>query len=707
MCECSALFAPERIAVLGATDREGSLGRAILTNLLDRFEGEVIPINPGRACVLGTPCYASVTDVDGQIDLAIVAIPTGAVVAALEGLGRRNVRNVVVITAGFGEGAKEGQERERQLMAVAAEYDLNLVGPNSLGIMSTASKLNATFADQWAHVGTISFMSQSGAFVTATLDWAWDRDVGFRHVVSLGNEAVLDEIDFIRSWHRDPDTTVIAGYVEDIKRGTTFVEAVREVTTEQPVVLLKAGRTASGARAAASHTGSMAGHDEAYDAAFRQAGVIRAGTMDDLFDYSRVLASLSPPAGDAIAIVTNAGGPGVLAADAVSDADLELAELREATRARLTATLPDTATVGNPLDIVGDADLDRFVRATEIVVADPAVNGVIVMATPTALFDHAELGDRIGEIYSRNSLPIVGCLLGGQAATAGARTLAAHNVPNFTDPARAVSGMDVLARYRRIQDREPEPVVTVDDIAWDRVRAVLDRALDLELSLLGPESMELLSAVGIPIPAGEVVTSAREAERVATDIGGEVALKIVSPDISHKSDIGGVRLGVPTADAGSVYTELTELVSEHDPSASLLGVQIQEFVSDSTGIETIVGTYRDEQFGPLVVFGLGGVFVEVFEDTAFRIAPVGTTSARRMTEEIEAASLLRGARGRDPVDLDGVIDTIVRISYLVSEVPGIVELDVNPLVARPSGPIALDFRMAIEPDEIAGWLDAG
>ena len=701
------LFEPEHVAVLGATDREGSLGRAILENLFDRFEGEIIPINPGRDRVLGRSCVDSVADVEGPIDLAIVAIPPDAVLDALEELGRREVRHVVVLTAGFGEGSAAGQARERRLDAIAEQYDLNVVGPNSLGVMSTASGLNATFAEQWAHAGPISMLSQSGAFVTAALDWAWDRDVGFRHVVSLGNEAVLDEIDFVRHWHRDPNTTVIAGYVEDVKRGHAFIDTVGEITDEQPVVLLKAGRTESGARAAASHTGSMTGRDEAYDAAFRQAGVIRAATMDELFDFSRVLASLQPPAGDAIAIVTNAGGPGVLAADAVSDADLELAALSASTIDRLAEYLPDAATVGNPLDIIGDADVERFVRSIELVTEDPGVDGLIIIATPTALFDHADLGDRIGEIHARTPLPIVGCLLGGQAATAGGRALAAHEIPNFTDPARAVGGMDVLARYRRIRDRESDAPVFPDDVEMDRVRDVFRRALDRDLRLLGAESMDLLEAIGVPMPACEVVTDAAAAERAAADLGDDVVMKIVSPDMSHKTDIGGVRLGVPVDEAGAVYDELTALAEDHDPDAELLGVQVQELVGGSDGVETIVGASRDEQFGPLLVFGLGGVFVEVFEDTAFRIAPVGTASARRMTAEIEAAPLLRGARGREPVDLDGVVDVITRISWLVDAVPGIVELDVNPLLARPDGPIALDFRLAIEPDEVGEWMDDG
>jgi acetyltransferase len=694
------LFDPDRVAVVGATDRHGSIGRALVENVLAGYDGELIPVNPGYEELFDRRCYPSVDAVPGPVDLAVVAVPAGAVVEVLEQAGRAGVEGAVVISAGFSEAGEAGERREERLVAAAREYDIDLVGPNCLGLVSTPRGLNATFATAGARPGPVSFLSQSGAFVTAVLEWAAARDVGFRRVVSLGNEAVLDEVDFLEAWGEDPETDVILGYVEDVVDGRRFLETAAEVTRETPVVLLKSGRTAAGARAAASHTGSLAGRDRAYDAAFRQAGVLRADSVQRLFDYGQALAGQSPPAGDRVAVLTNAGGPGVLAADAVDDGALSLAEFDRDTRTALEDLLPEAATVANPLDIIGDADLDRFGAAMDLVAEDSAVEALVVIACPTAIFDHEALATLICERLGDRELPVLACLMGGENAAAAAARLDDDGIPNFFDPARAVDSVAALAEYRRIRDREPPTTGAGDAIDREHARAVLRAAAEAGREQLGPEAMGLLEACGLSTPAGEVVEDRERAAEVAGGLGERVVMKLVSPGIVHKSDIGGVEVGVPAAEAAAVYDRLLERATEHDPDAEVLGVQVQELVETDRGVETIVGGVRDPQFGPLVLFGLGGVFVEVFEDTALRVAPVDEREAREMTAEIDSAPLLRGARGREPADLEALVDALARLSRLAVGFPAIREFDVNPLVAGPDGVTAIDFRATIDPEAV-------
>jgi acetyltransferase len=695
--DLSALFAPDRVAVVGATDRDGSVGRAVFENLLDGFDGEVVPVNPTRETILGHRCVDGVGDVDA--DLAVVVVPATAVVDVVREAGEAGYEAAVVVTAGFGETGAEGAARERDLRDVAREYDVALVGPNCLGVISTPRDLNATFAPSSALPGDIAFMSQSGAFVTAVLDWARDRELGFSDVVSLGNKAVLDETDFVRYWGADPDTAVVAGYLEDVDDGRAFIEACRETTRETPVVLVKSGRTEAGARAASSHTGAIAGSEAAYEAALDAAGVVRAESVQELFDAARVLEGQPLPAGDSVAVVTNAGGPGVMATDAVGDADLSLADFESSTLDALGEGLPDEANVYNPVDVLGDADVGRFVAALDAVLEDGNVDAVVVVAAPTATFSFAGLAEELCEQFERHGVPIVACLMGGERARRAAARLDEVGIPNYFDPARAVAGIDVLTRQRRISEREYEEPTTFD-VDRDRVRQTLTAAAADGRTRLGVEAMDVLEAYGIPTPAGEVVDSRSAAVEAAADLGEAVVMKIVSPDILHKSDIGGVKVGVDRADVGDAYEDLLARARNYQPDARVLGVQIQEQVDLSAGVETIAGTNRDPQFGPLVLFGLGGIFVEVLEDTSLRVAPVAPDEARAMTEEIRAAPLLRGARGRDPVDRDALAEALQRLSQLVTDFPAILELDVNPLVATPDGAVAVDLRLTISPDDL-------
>ncbi|ELZ26630.1 acyl-CoA synthetase [Halogeometricum pallidum JCM 14848] len=697
MGELSELFVPRRVAVVGATEREGSVGRAIMENLIDDFDGDVVPVNPKYDEVFGVPAVAGVGESDA--DLAIIVVPPHIAVDAVREAGEAGIRNVVVITAGFGETGSEGASREQELTEVAEAYDLNLVGPNSLGVMSTPTGMNATFGPENATPGEMSFMSQSGAFITAVLDWANDQGIGFKDVVSLGNKAVLDEADFIDAWGDDDDTSVIIGYLEGISEGREFIDTAREVTQDTPIVLVKSGRTDAGAQAASSHTGTIAGSDQAYEAGLEQAGVIRAESVQELFDAARVLENQPLPDSDDVAVITNAGGPGVMTTDAVGDSRLSMASFTDETLDEFSEKLPEEGNIYNPVDIVGDADNERFRNALDVALADENVGSAIVLSCPTAVLDYDELAADTVELQEKHDKPVAACFMGGERVKPAAEVLTEAGIPNYFDPARAVGGLDALSRFRDISGREyDEP--TAFDVDEERAREILSAVKGRDDTRLGVEAMDLLDAYGIETPQGDIVDSPEEALEVAEDVDGDVVMKIVSPDILHKSDIGGVKVGIPHEEVFDAYEDLITRARNYQPDANIIGVQVQEMVDLDSGVETIVGMNRDPQFGPLLMFGLGGIFVEVLEDTTFRVAPVAESEAREMTEEIDSAPLLRGARGRDPVDVDGVTETVQRLSQLVTDFPAILELDINPLVATPDGVKAVDVRLTVDPDQL-------
>ncbi|XGI83577.1 acetate--CoA ligase family protein [Halorutilales archaeon Cl-col2-1] len=720
MGNLSKLFSPSRVAVIGATDREGSVGRVVTQNLVSGFEGEVIAVNPNRDEVLGLPTYTDVGSVPGEIDLGVVIVPAPVVLEVLEEMGKAGVTNAVVITAGFSEAGDEGKAREERLKEIADEYGISLVGPNCIGIVSSDSGLNTTFTTVKYSKGATSFMSQSGALIGAVLEWAPSHNMGFNQVVSLGNKAVLDETDFIEDWSDDPDTDVVMAYLESIEDGRRFIKKTREAVTETPVVALKAGRSEKGSRAASSHTGALAGSDEAYDSAFRQSGVIRAETLLELFDYSDTLADQPVPEKDGLAVVTNGGGPGVIATDAVSDSIVSFADLSHETVDYLEDRLPESAVVENPLDIIGDADVDRLSDSLDAVLGDPDVGGALVIVTPNGVLDYREAVDPIEEIQRRHSKPVVTCMMGSNDETS--QRLSQANLPDFFDPERAVGSYEALERYRRIRQRSREERhVTEFDVDEGRARGIIREAVEEGRNRLGVESMEILDAYGIPTPDGTVVETADEADEAARSIDSEtgtVVLKIVSPDISHKTDVGGVRTRVSPDDVRDVFSEMVEEVRDRRPEAEIEGILVQESVDVSKGEEVIVGARSDPQFGHLLVFGLGGVFVEVFKDVSFRVPPVTQREAEEMTREIESAPLLRGARGRDPLDTDGVTEVIQRLSQMVTEIDAIEEVEANPVFVGTGGVqkssisdsedvnrrltdvVALDFRMTVDESRV-------
>jgi acyl-CoA synthetase (NDP forming) len=565
-----------------------------------------------------------------------------------------------------------------------------------MGIIGSERGLNATFAPASPDPGGVSVMSQSGAFITALLDWAEDAGVGFNHVVSLGNKAVVDETDLLEHWERDPDTDVVVAYTEGLEDGDQFLETVQSVTHETPVVLLEGGRTTDGEAAAASHTGALAGGGAATADVLAQAGVFHVTSVEMLLDLAAAFAGQPVPEGDSVGIVTNAGGPGVLAADAVSEAGLTVCDLSAETRERLADGLPDAAAVGNPVDVLGDADVDRFERAIDVTLADNRTDAAVVLTTPHPLVDYADLAERIVTLRTKYEKPVITCLMAGDVGSEAREILADHGIPNYFAPGRAARSLRGLLKYHEISNRRIAPAETFD-VDYDLADRVIDRVQEptLDRDSIGVEGLGLLSAYGVPIPDGGLAENPDEAVSLGERIDGPVALKAVCPDLAHKSDVGGVALDVTTEAIPDAYDQVITSVRDARPDASLDGVYVQSMSSTPEGVETIVGVHRDESFGPVVAFGLGGVFVETFDDLAFRTAPVSKREARSMIDQIEAADLLYGVRGREPVDIDGLVETIQRVSQLAVERQDIVELDINPLVATPEGVTALDLQASI------------
>jgi len=689
------LLFPRSVAVIGATPVAGKIGNVVFTNVAN-FPGEVYAVNPKYQEIAGKPCFPSVLDLPKPVDLAVVVIPAEGVSQVLRECGKKGIKNAAVITAGFKESGPEGAKRERELVQIAEEFGLNVLGPNVLGLISTRVGLNATFAPKGALPGSIAFMSQSGAFCTSVLDWAWKEKLGFSHFVSLGNKAVLDESDFLAAFAEDPETKVIVAYLEGIKDGPRFMELARRISQEKPIVILKAGRAEAGARAVSSHTGTMAGSDHAYDAAFRQCGVIRARTVEELFDYAYILSRQPLPKGKRIGIVTNAGGAGVMAADAAEWEGLAVARLSESTLQALAGRLPPEAAIYNPVDIIGHATAEQYRAALELVLADPGVDLGVALSAPHPILRYADLARVVAEAKERFGKPIAVSFMAGELGEEAEEILRQAGIPSFFDPARAVRALSALVKYAEIRarSRTPPPRFPVD---LPKARKILKSAGEKGWVRLGLEAMELLSAYGIPVAKGGVAKTAEEARKIAEEIGKPVAIKILSPEITHKTEVGGVRLSVPPQEADRVAWELLNAFRKTFPGIPMDGVYVQEMLPP--GREVILGMVRDPTFGPLLMFGLGGIYVEVLRDVAFGVAPLSREEAEEMVRLIRGAKILLGVRGQPPVDLAGLVDLILRLSQMSVENPEILELDLNPVMCYPERVVAVDVRMTIAEEE--------
>lgn len=695
-----AFFKPGSVAVIGASRNPAKLGHAVLKNIVDGGygrHGKVYPINPKAEDVLGYQAYASVLDVPGAIDLAVVVIPYPYVPDVLEACGEKGVPAAVIISAGFREAGMEGVERERELIAIARRYNIRLIGPNCLGVVDTFTPLNATFAAGAPPQGPMAFTSQSGALGTAVLDWAQAGRLGLSKFVSLGNKADVDEVDLLEAWREDDQTRVILVYAEELSNGQAFMEAAWKTSRVKPVIAIKSGVTQSGARAVSSHTGSLAGSEEAYQAAFRQAGVLRADSLEDLFDMALAFAHQPPLRGDGIAIVTNAGGPGILATDALERAGLTIARFEMETIRRLKAELPDAAGTANPVDVLGDATPERYGRALETVAADRNVDALLAVLVPQAVLDTEAVAQVIVSVTAEQQKPVLACFMGEARMATAIAHLARHGIPNYPFPKRAATVLRAMADYRAVRARSA-PAYGTFEVDKGATRATLDKVrAEGRVTVGDAEARTILEAYGLPIPQSEVAATVDEAVAIARRIGYPVVLKIASPDILHKTDVGGVRVGLgDEQEVRDAFELMTYRAQRYLPEARLWGCLVQEMARQG-GIEVLVGMKRDPQFGPLVTFGLGGIYVEALKDVAFRIAPFSPQEAWAMLEEIRARAILEGVRGQPPADKEALVDALLRVGQLAQDFPEIVELDINPLVVYPQGEgvLAIDMRLVL------------
>jgi len=690
-----SLFNPRSIAVIGASKDPKKVGFAVLNNLRRfGFAGGLFPVNPKAEEILGMKTFSAVRDIREEVDLAVVAIPAALVPQCLKDCSEKGITSAVVITAGFKEAGAAGIVLEEELKTIAKERGIRLLGPNCLGIINTYRDLNATFAAGMLPKGRLAFFSQSGALGIAILDWAIGNKIGFSKFISLGNKADLNETDFIEYFVKDPDTDIILGYIEDVVEGRRFLEVAKRASKIKPIILVKSGGTQAGARAASSHTGALAGSENAFNAAFRQTGVIRAEGIEDLFETAKAFYSRKVPDGNNLLIITNAGGPGIIAADTAEKLGIGLPQLSKETLDCIAPLLPRNASLYNPVDIIGDAGSERYATVLDKAMGDPVVDGFLVILTPQAMIN-AEDAARVVISSSRKSeKPFITSFMGEERVRTAIEMLNSSSIPNFSYPEPAVRAFRKLYDYG-VWSRKEDAVSP--SISADREKVsslILASRKKGRFQFAEDESRELLASYGFRFPAKRLVQSPQSAATAASKIGFPVVMKISSPDILHKTDIGGVKVGIRSGkEAKEAFTEITLNARKFMPQAFINGVTVYE--TAPSGKEVILGLTFDRTFGHMVMFGLGGIYVEVLKDISFRIVPVGPTDAREMVSEIRTFPLLKGTRGERPVDIDSIVEGIQRLSCLAADFPEIQELDINPLVVSETGAIALDARILI------------
>ena len=691
------LFRPQSVAVVGASATPGSVGSILMRNLMENpFGGVVFPINPKRHAVHGVLCYPSLKKVPETVDLAVIATPAATVPETLRECVEHGVKAAIVISAGFSELGSEGKALEQQLRDIA-RGKLRVIGPNCLGVIHPPSRLNASFAASMARPGNVALLSQSGAICTSILDWATEKHIGFSSFVSVGAMVDVDFADLIDYFGDDPGTHSILIYMESIGDVRKFLSAARNVARAKPVILVKSGRHEAGAKAAASHTGALAGSDAVFDAAFRRAGVLRVITIRELFNMAEILAMQPQPKGPNLAIITNAGGPGVMATDDLMTLGGQLAPLSADTKAALDAALPAFWSHANPIDVLGDATPERYRQVVEICIKDPNVQGVLILLTPQAMTDPTETARQVSGFAKGSGKPVLAAWVGGSSVRPGRTLLQAAGMPTFDTPESAVRAFLSMVQFRRNQELLYEtPTALPEDWKPDdaRVRRVISAARTAGRSLLSEfEAKELLSAYDIPTVPTVVAGSESEAVAAAEKLGFPVVLKLHSETITHKSDVGGVQLNL--ADAGAVRAAFATIRGNvAGKPGAFAGVTVQPMVR-AKGYELIIGSSIDAQFGPVILFGSGGVLVEVVQDRALALPPLNRTLARRLMERTRIYTALQGIRGQKAIDLDALETVLVRFSQLVSDLPEVAEIDINPMLASAEGLLALDARVVL------------
>ncbi|MEO0077536.1 MAG: acetate--CoA ligase family protein [candidate division WOR-3 bacterium] len=709
-----AIFKPRSVAVVGASNREGSVGRALFANILfGGYTGVVFPVNMKQRSVLGVKAYETVRDIPDEVDLAILIVPAVSVPAALAECGQKGIRGAIVISAGFKELGPSGAQLEQAVSDRARTLGIRLIGPNCFGIISGSPsiRLNATFGRSMPAFGNIALISQSGAIGVNALEYAIAEEVGLSKFASIGNKADVNECDLLAYLADDPETDVIMLYLEDLVNPAEFMRIARQTTSHperpKPILAIKAGRTSEGARAASSHTGALAGSDAAYDAFFAQARILRVETINELFAKAAALAYQPIPRGRRVAILTNAGGVGIMATDSCIRNGLKLAQLTDKTRAELKKHLPVTAAISNPVDIIGDADEKRYRVALELLVQDENVDGLIPIWTPTLMAESATVAGVIADVGQHSDKPILACVQTMMNSEEVRRQLLRDKIPHYHFPENAARAMAAMADFSEWSRRPQGDIRRFPDVAPEKVKAIIQRARSGKSPtgntrpagyISEPEGHEILAAYGLPVPPCRLVRDANEARAAAAELGFPLVLKIVSPQILHKTDFGGVRVNiVDPAQLEADYAGLLETVKTKAPDADIWGVLVQKMAPKGT--ETILGMKRDPSFGPLLMFGLGGILVEVLKDVVFRVAPINEISADSMISGIRAARLLDGFRGEPPRDKARIKECIQRVSQLSVDFPDFDEIDINPLLVyeQGKGALVLDARFVLTP----------
>ncbi len=696
-----AIFKPKSIAVVGASTRPGTVGSDLLANLIrDKFTGAVYPINPKADEIQGLKCYKTLADVPGEVDLAVLIVPAKAVPGIVDESKAKGVKGMVIISAGFKEMGGEGVQREKELTEQVHAAGIPLIGPNCLGVINPDPKfrMNATFASKIALPGSLAFISQSGALCTSVLDYAEARQIGFSKFVSFGNKADIKETDLIEYMASDPDTKVVALYLEDIGNAQEFIEAASKTFWEcgKPVLCLKSGRSAEGAKAVSSHTGSLAGSDAVYEALFKQCGVQRVNSISELFDLAALYTTQPMPKGRNLAIITNAGGPGIMATDAAMAAGLKLAKLEQSTKDKLKPpVLPEAAALNNPVDVIGDAHHDRYQAALDAVLNDPNVDMGVVVLTPQSMTDTDKIGEIVGQVTKTVAKPVVGAFMGVAEVAEGVNNLVKGGVPNYAFPEDAVKSLASYAKLGDIQATAKREYVTYSDCDVEKAKKVIADFLggENEKYMTQADCRALFECYKLPLLKSGVAKSADEAAKIVEGIasgntGTKVVMKVMSADVVHKFDAGGVLLNIEGADGAKagyekIYANIANWAHERQvPEAKIEAILIEQMAAE--GEELIVGCNRDG-LGPLMMFGLGGTLVELLKDVQFRLAPMWKCTAEEMVREIKAFNVLDGYRGKPKRDIDAVVETILRMSAMVVNHPEIAECDINPLIVHAEG----------------------
>ncbi|QDU56757.1 bifunctional acetate--CoA ligase family protein/GNAT family N-acetyltransferase [Aeoliella mucimassa] len=701
------IFNPKSVAVIGASHKPDSIGHTVVKNMVDvGFEGELYPINPKHESICDRQCYKNVGSLPTTPDLAVICTPAATVPGLVHECGQAGIRGLLILSAGFREMGEEGRKLEDQLRQAASEYDgMRIVGPNCLGIMSPHVKLNASFANATPAPGRVALISQSGALCTAILDWARQEHVGFSHFVSLGNTLDVTIGDLIDYFATDSWTESLILYVESITEAREFLSAARAFSRNKPIIAYKAGRFAESAEAAASHTGAMAGVDTVYEAAFNRAGIVRITEMSDMFDCAELLARQEPPKGPRLAILTNAGGPGVMATDALLDRDGVLAKLKPESIEKLNEFLPAAWSHGNPVDVLGDASPERLGKALDIVVADEGVDAVLVVFAPQAMSKPLQAAEAVIEVAKKTKKPVLTSWMGGVSMAEAIDRFNRSGIPTYAAPEPAVRAFMYLVSYARTKEvlyETPREVPVGFRLDRGKLRGVFDTILsEGNDTLTESTSKALLESYEIPVAKPYVARTAEDAVSLAERLGYPVVQKILSPEITHKTDVGGVELSLATAEEVTAsFNRIVGKAAELRPDAHIEGVTVQKMITSPVGRELIVGARRDAVFGMVLLVGAGGTSAELFKDRALELPPLNERLARRSLEALKSWPLLTGYRGRPPVNIDRLIEVLIRLSYLVADYPEIKEFDVNPLLVTPDDVIALDARVILDHDMI-------